>query len=58
MTRLTTKTSDGQEQVVYFYTVVRDSLLWNLALAAPTPQLSGAEPVFRQIVGTVQFGSK
>lgn len=55
MTKLTTKTSDGQEQVVYFYTVARNNLLWNLALAAPTSQLSSMEPTFRNIAGSVVF---
>lgn len=57
MTRLLTKTSDQQEpdQVVYLYTVMRKDLLWNGAFAAPPSKLSQSEPVFRQIVRTIQF---
>ncbi len=55
LTRLTTKTSDGQNQVVYFYTVARDNLLWNMALAAPSSQAGSFEPLFRQMARTVQF---
>lgn len=55
LTRLTTRTSDGQDQTVYFYTVQRDTLLWSLALAAPSSQLAQMEPVFRQIARSVAF---
>ncbi len=55
LTRLTTRTSDGQDQVVYFYTVARDNLLWNMALAAPNTQISTFDPTFRQIARSVQF---
>ncbi len=57
LTRMTTKTSSQQEpdQVVYLYTVVREAGLWYIVLAAPPSRLSEFDPVFRQIVATVQF---
>jgi beta-barrel assembly-enhancing protease len=57
MTRLTTRTSLQQEpeQVVYLRTVARDAGLWYLVLGAPPSRLGELDPVFRQIVATVQF---
>lgn len=57
MTRLTTKTSYQQEpdQTIYLYTVAREAGLWYLVLAAPPSRLNDLDPVFRQMVGTVQF---
>jgi hypothetical protein len=57
MTRMTTKTSYQQDpnQVVYLYTVARDAGLWYLVLAAPSSLQGQTEPIFKQIIGTVQF---
>lgn len=57
LTRLTTKTSYQQEpdQTIYLYTVAREAGLWHLVLAAPPSRLNDLDPVFRQMVGTVQF---
>jgi len=57
LTRLRTRTSDTQvpDQTVFLYTVSQEAGLWNLALAAPTSMLAQAEPLFRQMVQTVQF---
>jgi beta-barrel assembly-enhancing protease len=56
-TRLTTKTSLQQEpeQVVYLYTVTREAGLWYLVLATQPSKLVELDPVFNQIVTTVQF---
>jgi Zn-dependent protease with chaperone function len=55
ITRLTTRTSSGQEQTVQLYTVAREAGLWYVALAAPAPSFAEYEPVFRQMADTVQF---
>jgi hypothetical protein len=57
MTQLTTKTSSEQQpdQVVLLYTVAREAGLWYVALAAPTSLASQFDPVFKQMVATVQF---
>jgi hypothetical protein len=57
LTRMTTKTSSQQEpeQVVYLYTVARDAGLWYAVLGAPTARLGEFDPVFKQMVATVQF---
>jgi hypothetical protein len=57
LTRLKTRTSYQQdpEQVVNLYTVVRPSGLWMMALATPVSRAADAEPVFRQMIGTVAF---
>ncbi|HEY1342129.1 MAG TPA: hypothetical protein VGF59_31690, partial [Bryobacteraceae bacterium] len=57
VTRITAKTSSQQEpdQVVYLYTVERETGLWYLVLAAPLSVLTDFDPIFKQIVGTVQF---
>jgi hypothetical protein len=57
MTRITTKTSSQQEadQVIFLYTVARDAGLWYAALAAPSAGAGQLEPVFQQMVKTVEF---
>jgi hypothetical protein len=57
MTKLNTKTSYQQDptQVVYLYTVARDAGLWYVVLAAPPTKLNEADPLFKQMIGTVQF---
>ena len=55
MTRLTTKTSAQEDQVVYLYTVARDAGLWYLVLAAAPSQMGEFDPVFRQIEQSVAF---
>jgi hypothetical protein len=57
VTRITAKTSSQQEpdQVVYLYTVERETGLWYLVLAAPLSVLTDFDPIFKQIVRTVQF---
>jgi beta-barrel assembly-enhancing protease len=57
VTRLTTRTSYQAEpdQVIYLYTVAREAGLWHVVLAAPPSRLGELDPVFRQIVSTVQF---
>jgi Zn-dependent protease with chaperone function len=59
LTRLTTKTSSQQapDQVIYLYTVAREAGLWYVALAAPTAQAGEIEPVFKQMIETVQFAN-
>lgn len=56
-TRLTTKTSllDDPNQVVYLYTVPREAGLWYVVLAAPSSKAGEFDPVFRQMIETVQF---
>jgi beta-barrel assembly-enhancing protease len=56
-TKLSTKTSLQQEpeQVVYLYTVTREAGLWYLVLATQPSKLVELDPVFNQIVATVQF---
>ena len=49
MTKLTTKTSAQQDQVIYLYTVAREAGLWYLVLAAAPSQLGEFDPVFRQM---------
>jgi len=57
VTRLTTKTSSQQEpdQVVYLYTVAREAGLWYVVLAASPSRLGDFDPVFKQMIATVQF---
>jgi Zn-dependent protease with chaperone function len=57
MTRITTKTSYQQDpnQVIYLYTVARDAGLWYLVLAAPASRTGESDPIFKQMVGTIQF---
>jgi hypothetical protein len=57
VTRLTTRTSYAQdpEQVVQLYTVAREAGLWHLVLAVPNSRTADFDPLFRQVVSTVQF---
>jgi beta-barrel assembly-enhancing protease len=57
LTRLNTRTSLGQEpaQVVYLYTVARQSGLWYLAMAVQPSRLEEMDPIFQQMIRTVQF---
>ena len=55
LTRMTTKTSQKEDQVVYLYSVARDAGLWCLILAAPASQLGTFDPIFKQIAASVQF---
>jgi len=57
MTKLDTKTSLQQEpdQVIYLYTVVQEAGLWYLVLAAQPSRLNEFDPIFRQMIATVQF---
>jgi hypothetical protein len=57
VTRMTTKTSSQQDgdQVVYLYTVAQEAGLWYAALAAPAARAAELDPVFKQMVATVQF---
>ena len=56
-TKLTTKTSVEQDpnQVVYLYTVARDAGLWYVAAAAQTSKVNELDPVFKQMIDTLQF---
>ncbi len=56
-TRLTTKTSLQQEpeQVVFLYTVPRQAGLWYAVLATQPSKLGEMEPVFTQMVNSIQF---
>jgi Zn-dependent protease with chaperone function len=57
VTKLNTKTSLQREpdQVVYLYTVAREAGLWYVVLAAQPSRLNELDPVFKQMIGTVQF---
>ena len=57
LTRLHTKTSQQGEpdQTIFLYTVARDAGLWYVVFAAPPSRVNEYEPVFRQMVQTVQF---
>lgn len=59
LTRLTAKTSAKQDadQVVYLYTVGREAGLWYLALAAPSARAAEFDPIFKEILGTIQFAN-
>ena len=56
-TRVTTKTSVQQDpdQVVYLYTVARESGLWYTALAGQASKMTELEPTFKQMIESVQF---
>jgi hypothetical protein len=56
-TKLTTKTSVQQDpnQVVYLYTVQRDAGLWYAAAAAQSSKLNDFDPIFKQMIDTLQF---
>jgi len=57
LAKLNTKTSSREqpEQVVYLYTVAREAGLWYLVLAAPPSRLGEFDPLFKQMIETVQF---
>jgi predicted Zn-dependent protease len=55
LTRLTTKTSAQQDQVVFLYTVARDAGLWYVVLAAAPSQMDEFNPLFRQMTQSVAF---
>ncbi len=56
-TKITTKTSVQAEpdQVVYIYSVARAEGLWYIAQAVQPSHLSELEPVFKQMIDTMQF---
>ena len=56
-TRITTKTSQQQEpdQVVYLYSIVRAEGLWYMAQAEQPSKQGELEPVFKQMIDTLQF---
>jgi predicted Zn-dependent protease len=55
LTRLTTKTSAQQDQVVFLYTVARDAGLWYVVLAAAPSQMDDVGALFRQMTQSVAF---
>ena len=55
LTRLTTKTSAQQDQVVFLYTVAREAGLWYVVLAAAPSQMDEFNPLFRQMAQSVAF---
>ena len=57
VTRIRTRTSqqDDPDQTAFLYTVARESGLWYAVFAAPTPRVNEADPIFRQMVQTIQF---
>ena len=57
LTRLTTKTSAQQDQVIFLYTVARDAGLWYVVLAAAPSQMDEFDQVFRQMAQSVAFPS-
>lgn len=56
-TRITTKTSVQAEpdQVVFLYSVVRPEGLWYIAQAGQPSKQAELEPVFKQMIDTLQF---
>jgi beta-barrel assembly-enhancing protease len=56
-TTIRTKTSQQQEpdQVVYLYSVARTEGLWYIAQAAQPSKQGELEPVFKQMIDTLQF---
>jgi hypothetical protein len=57
LVRLTTRTSYAQDpdQVVEMYSVMRPAGLWTLVLAAPKSRFAEAQPIFQQMVQTIEF---
>jgi len=55
LTKLTSKTSNGQDQVIYLYTATRQAGLWYLVEAGAPAQMSELEMPFRQMAQTVMF---
>jgi len=56
-TKIHTKTSLQQDsdQLVYLYTVEREAGLWYVVFASPPSRLSEFDPVFKQMISTVEF---
>jgi Zn-dependent protease with chaperone function len=56
-TKMNTKTSSQNEsnQAIYLYTVARDAGLWYIVLAAPSSRVAEFDPIFKQMIATVQF---
>jgi hypothetical protein len=55
LTKLTSKTSSGQDQVLFLHTTVRQAGLWYLVQAGLASQMNDLEPAFRQMNETVKF---
>jgi hypothetical protein len=56
VTRITTKTSSGVEQIGYLYTFPREAGLWYLAVAAPSNRFANEfDSVFKLMAQTVLF---
>jgi len=57
LTRITTRTSSQQEpeQIIYLYTVAREAGLWYLVQATPPSLQAELDPIFKQMIATVQF---
>jgi len=57
LTRMTTKTSSQQapDQTISLYTVARDAGLWYVVLAAPSSLTAEADPLFKQMIASVEF---
>jgi beta-barrel assembly-enhancing protease len=57
LTRMTTRTSSTQEpdQAILLYTVQREAGLWYVVLAAPQSRAGEFDPIFKQMIETVQF---
>jgi len=47
--------SHDHQDLVYLYTVAREVGLWYAALATPAARVAEFDPIFQQIVATVQF---
>ena len=54
-TKLTTKTSAQQDQVIYLYTVPQEAGLWYMVLAAAPEQLGEFDPLFGKMEQSVGF---
>jgi hypothetical protein len=55
LTKLSTKTSNGQDQFIYLYTASRQAGLWYLVQAGAPAQTNDLEMPFRQMAQTVMF---
>ena len=54
-TKLTTKTSNGQDQALFLYTTVRQAGLWYMVQAGAPAEMNDLDPAFRQMAQTVAF---
>jgi hypothetical protein len=54
-TQLTSKTSTGQDQIIYLYTTPRQAGLWYLVQATAPAQANELQPLFQQMAQTVVF---